>query len=682
MVSARPIGQMPLCGPISGIFLGLLFSFVCVFALGPARLFLPRDVSAWLASFVAKPLVLRTWCWLQYHVLGTRSSGLASSRNFTSFPKVLVYVPISLAHRALITLRSDVMKEALDVVLADEEYVRDAAGSGGSNVEDAGKKNAFALLGAACRLGMIVEQKASKAVGSSVKVASSLQELPGRVKSVGSSSKEACSKKFSSGHGEIRRAELRRVVLRALLERNLLEPGSPPEEGPGKKNGEVTRQIFLSNHPTRLDWAFLWTLFCTAPDLLGRLKIVMKDMSKVPVFGWTCRAVNFIFLSRKSREDDLSRIARNLEAGVFSANGPSEGVSLLLFPEGTDLSASNVAKAQRFAAEKQLGVSWARVLLPKRAGVLQSVRSLVSAPGRGEERRTGGKNHRVDVFDLTLAYEGCANRPCEASVFGNGDLWRRMHILLEEAMDETEVRKLAAVHPLSNNINSPSSTSRKKKEASSPSEEKMGDSASAVKRSDTLGDALLFKSFARKERILAAFYAALGASSSEPVMSRDASGEKKSHAGQKASSTNTEEVSSQYYYCPAEEDVFPEKFSSSSDDEEAPHHHVATAFAASVLQDAPEEDSKKASQLLVLELSDADLRYPSATQLIAAGGLCVLGLLLFWLQSPVGVVPSLVVGSLAVLAVDSPHWWVDRGLAAAVLACWAVAIFLTGANRG
>jgi len=140
----------------------------------------------------------------------------------------------------------------------------------------------------------------------------------------------------------------------------------------------LTRQLFLSNHPTRLDWAFLWAFFAGS-DTLHALKIAMKDMSKVPVFGWGCAAFSFIFLKRTDRDADLAVIQRNLKTqlglGGNSSSGNARDVALLLFPEGTDLSPSNRAKSHAFAQEKGLPL-WNRVLKPKSAGTVCAAQAM------------------------------------------------------------------------------------------------------------------------------------------------------------------------------------------------------------------------------------------------------------------------------------------------------------------
>ena len=71
------------------------------------------------------------------------------------------------------------------------------------------------------------------------------------------------------------------------------------------------------------------------------LKIILKGaLRAVPVFGWTMQLMMFIFLSR-NRDEDLPHISN-----VFSyLHSVGTQPSVLIFPEGTDLSPSNIVKS-------------------------------------------------------------------------------------------------------------------------------------------------------------------------------------------------------------------------------------------------------------------------------------------------------------------------------------------------
>ena len=107
---------------------------------------------------------------------------------------------------------------------------------------------------------------------------------------------------------------------------------------------------------------FLW---CVAARYrtAGRLRIALKEgLKRAPFFGWAMQSFLFIFLARNDRAADLTRIEENLRH-VADRGDP---LSLLIFPEGTDLSESNVAKANAFAAAHALP-TYEHVLLQDRA---------------------------------------------------------------------------------------------------------------------------------------------------------------------------------------------------------------------------------------------------------------------------------------------------------------------------
>merc|ERR1719178_448428 len=65
------------------------------------------------------------------------------------------------------------------------------------------------------------------------------------------------------------------------------------------KDAFATQTLIISNHPTTVDWIFLWTLYgCTRNT--GRLKICLKEsLKKIPILGWYCQCVAYVFVARK-----------------------------------------------------------------------------------------------------------------------------------------------------------------------------------------------------------------------------------------------------------------------------------------------------------------------------------------------------------------------------------------------
>jgi len=105
--------------------------------------------------------------------------------------------------------------------------------------------------------------------------------------------------------------------------------------------------VIVSNHPTRLDWMFLWSLGQRA-NILSTLKIISKrGLKLLPGMGWGMQFLGFFFLARKW-EDDQGYISDVL----LYYNSIKYPIQLLIFPEGTNLSAANKRKSEDYAKKK------------------------------------------------------------------------------------------------------------------------------------------------------------------------------------------------------------------------------------------------------------------------------------------------------------------------------------------
>eukprot|EP00602_Paraphysomonas_sp_CaronLab_P010683 CAMPEP_0185037330 /NCGR_PEP_ID=MMETSP1103-20130426/31568_1 /TAXON_ID=36769 /ORGANISM="Paraphysomonas bandaiensis, Strain Caron Lab Isolate" /LENGTH=193 /DNA_ID=CAMNT_0027575257 /DNA_START=360 /DNA_END=938 /DNA_ORIENTATION=+ len=114
--------------------------------------------------------------------------------------------------------------------------------------------------------------------------------------------------------------------------------------------------------------------------------IILKDaLRSVPVYGWLMQLGLYIFLQRK-RDSDIPHITRMLNYLIQLGTHPS----LLLFPEGTDLSKSNVAKSNQYAQANGLN-ELTYVLHPKPSGFVAALQCM---------RNTGAALH-----DVTIAYD-------------------------------------------------------------------------------------------------------------------------------------------------------------------------------------------------------------------------------------------------------------------------------------
>mmetsp|Transcript_11986 Transcript_11986/g.17293 ORF Transcript_11986/g.17293 Transcript_11986/m.17293 type:complete len:382 (+) Transcript_11986:82-1227(+) len=185
--------------------------------------------------------------------------------------------------------------------------------------------------------------------------------------------------------------------------------------------------MIICNHRTRIDWMFMWSL-CLRLGILDSMKIVLKDSLKsIPGFGWAMQSFMFLFLAR-DKSVDLQHMSDVLNYHV-SNDMP---LSLILFPEGTDLSRENMVKSDAFAAQNSLP-RYKYVLHPKVVGWARSVALLRgSCPA---------------VYDVTIGYHDYVEgeRPNEMSILA-GRLPKSVHLhvqrhpmpLLPEAPGQVE----------------------------------------------------------------------------------------------------------------------------------------------------------------------------------------------------------------------------------------------------
>lgn len=176
-------------------------------------------------------------------------------------------------------------------------------------------------------------------------------------------------------------------------------------------------KIVVMNHRTRIDWLLLWMLFARAPIVgFQAFKIVLKDaLMKVPVFGWATQHLRFIFLSRKWEQD-----AATIESMCHWYRLPQERTTLVIFPEGTDLSPSNIEKSQTYAKQNGLPV-FRYVLTPRHTGLVALKNGI-------------GAENIESVVDLTIGYTDHTlpeERPGEQALL-SGRMPRALHFLCHE----------------------------------------------------------------------------------------------------------------------------------------------------------------------------------------------------------------------------------------------------------
>ncbi|KAF2227797.1 acyltransferase-domain-containing protein [Elsinoe ampelina] len=146
------------------------------------------------------------------------------------------------------------------------------------------------------------------------------------------------------------------------------------------------RLVMMANHQLYTDWLYLWFVAYTN-KMHGRIYIILKESLKnVPIFGWGAQFYNFIFLARKW-ETDKPRFRRHLQA----LSNPKDPMWLLIFPEGTNLSATTRQKSKAWA-EKTGVPDMKHQLLPRSTGLQFCLQEL--------------KETTNWLYDATIAYEG------------------------------------------------------------------------------------------------------------------------------------------------------------------------------------------------------------------------------------------------------------------------------------
>lgn len=183
----------------------------------------------------------------------------------------------------------------------------------------------------------------------------------------------------------------------------LIEPPKP---------GKV--KIIIMNHHCRVDWLYIY-LFIARTSLGNRLRVVLKnDLKRVPFFGISMQIFAYIFLSR-SWTNDEPYIARMVDTLKWI-----ESSSVVqIYPEGTDLSKSNIEKSQAFAEKNNLP-QFMYVLNPRTTGLV-AIKEMF------------GDDRVESIVDLTIGYTYSKpglrpNEPCLV----NGRHPRKVHFLIEE----------------------------------------------------------------------------------------------------------------------------------------------------------------------------------------------------------------------------------------------------------
>lgn len=146
------------------------------------------------------------------------------------------------------------------------------------------------------------------------------------------------------------------------------------------------RLVLMANHQLYTDWLYLWWIAYTN-KMHGRIYIILKEsLKKLPIIGWSAQFYNFIFLSRKWETDKF-----RMKRAFNHLRDPKDPMWLLIFPEGTNLSATTREKSAAWAKKQGL-TDMKHQLLPRSTGLQFCLQELKATTNW--------------LYDCTIAYEG------------------------------------------------------------------------------------------------------------------------------------------------------------------------------------------------------------------------------------------------------------------------------------
>ena len=175
------------------------------------------------------------------------------------------------------------------------------------------------------------------------------------------------------------------------------------------KNGMIgldfgERIVLMANHQIYTDWLYLWwAAYTNDPPTHGHIYIILKESLKyVPLIGPAMMFYGFVFMARKWSTDQ-QRLRYRLQKLNSQYSGPLDPSTqqpgarkqldpmwLLIFPEGTNLSANTRSQSGKFAAKTNIQ-DMRHLLLPRSTGLQFCLQEL---------------QHTTEyLYDCTIAYE-------------------------------------------------------------------------------------------------------------------------------------------------------------------------------------------------------------------------------------------------------------------------------------
>lgn len=161
------------------------------------------------------------------------------------------------------------------------------------------------------------------------------------------------------------------------------------------------RIVYIANHQLYTDWLYMWwAAYTNDPVMHGHIYIILKASLKwTPLIGPAMQLYDFIFMARKWSADQANmrkhlQILNKRHSGpiaVTAGNKQLDPMWLLIFPEGTNLTANERRKSLEFSEQKGWP-DFKHILVPRIKGLQLCLQEL--------------KDSVEWLYDCTIAYEG------------------------------------------------------------------------------------------------------------------------------------------------------------------------------------------------------------------------------------------------------------------------------------
>ncbi|XP_017769201.1 PREDICTED: lysocardiolipin acyltransferase 1-like [Nicrophorus vespilloides] len=171
--------------------------------------------------------------------------------------------------------------------------------------------------------------------------------------------------------------------------------------------------LLVMNHRTRTDWNFLWPAVYQATTGKGRFnhptKFVLKDeIRHIPGVGWIMQLSCFLYIKRNWALDKIK-----LSCMIDYFCDSKHKFSLLIFPEGTDLTADTKRNSDKYADKHGLQ-KYDYVLHPRTTGFSFLAERLI-------------RKRALDaLYDITIIY--CDNVPQNETLILRGQFPKEIKI--------------------------------------------------------------------------------------------------------------------------------------------------------------------------------------------------------------------------------------------------------------